>query len=669
MIANPIFRKELKTTIRDPKTIAMILGFVALLSMIIVFLWPKTGVYSQRSGAGMQVFSIFLLSNLTLILLVVPALVSPSITSEREANSYELLFTSLLTPGEILRGKLFSSLGMVLLVVLVSLPISALCSLSGGIAPSLLFRAIMIIVTSAMTYGMLSLAISSLCRSTFTSLISSYLSVIFFAGCTWLPAALVNNKRFAIVVAGIRTLSPFDAMISILFPTRYQQSYFSDFAGKNPYFFFYLFLIGNLIIFGICLWIFCKYVVSPPKSGLFYSAAGWVIMILLAAALVIEGVVSFDYYKNLKEEQVNAYRPPATRTSKTKTGKKPKRPPVPVRTYDPTAEKSKQFWLIMLLMIIVDFGVFSIGRSMFRKAKTAKNQYQDHFEDTRTTVKRKLTWPFYLIDPLKRKKPIGRFRNPVFIAELRSQLFAKPRFIIYGLTTCIAVSMLLLILTCFQYGTWLTSENVLTVAIVFQVGIIAVLAPSISSGSITNEITARTFPMLRMAPMPATKMVFGKLKASFLYVSIFLISSLPVLFALAYLDYTAEIKSFVVFWRVGAWLAILLVVTINFIAAGFCCSAFSRNTSTATALSYCFAATICIITLAGLIPDAMPDNIRKITLTLNPIIVAVRLTSDELFTFLPERAWVQNIMWMTGLAAAMVLISCIRVYYIFIRRN
>ena len=49
-----------------------------------------------------------------------------------------LLFTSLLTPTEILTGKLFASLSMILGVVVISMPIGAICSLSGGIGPQLL---------------------------------------------------------------------------------------------------------------------------------------------------------------------------------------------------------------------------------------------------------------------------------------------------------------------------------------------------------------------------------------------------------------------------------------------------------------------------------------------------------------------------------------------------
>ncbi|RMD79480.1 MAG: ABC transporter permease, partial [Lentisphaerae bacterium] len=579
MLNNPIFQREIKTSLRAPKVMFLILAFLAFLGLVLTFLWPKTGIYSQRSSVGIQVFAIFLMTNLTLILLLVPALASPAITSERERNSYELLFTSLLTPGEILRGKLFSSLSLILLVVLLSLPISALCALSGGIAPPFLLRALSIIVVSAFTYGLISLAISALCRGTFVALMASYLTVMFFAGCTWLPSVLIRNPRYTFLLTAIRCISPFDAMLSILYPNRYQQTQIADFTQHNPYFFYNLFLIGNAVIIVAALIIFCKYVVSPPGGGIFYYVAGWGLVFLVLGAVIVEATSGYDYYRTITQQRdayisryakymkANQSSKKAKRKKRSAKVKKPTQIPRFARQYG--EDKLTQFYLIMLLLVIMDGVGLYLARYCFRKARQSSKQYEEHYDSTGKAIKRHLGWPFYLFDPLKRKKPIGRWRNPVFVAELRSQIFARPRFIIYGLSICIAISMLLLIMTCFQFGEWLTPEKVFTVAIMFQVGIISVLAPAVASGSITNEIAARTFPMLRMTPLSATTVVMGKIKAAFLYVSIFLVSSLPVLFSLAFLDYSQEISTFQAFWRVGAWLAILVVVTVTFIIAGF----------------------------------------------------------------------------------------------------
>ena len=190
---NPIFAREVKAASRDPKVIGLIIAFLAMLSSILIFLWPSSGVFSLASDKSMEIFTIFLMSNLALIILLVPALTSPSLTTERENNSFDLIKTSLMTPGEMLRGKLMASLALIIVVVLVSMPIGALCSLSGGIGPSLLLRAYAVITMAAITYGILGLALSALCRRTFTALMASYLAVALLAGGTWLPYSLLGR--------------------------------------------------------------------------------------------------------------------------------------------------------------------------------------------------------------------------------------------------------------------------------------------------------------------------------------------------------------------------------------------------------------------------------------------------------------------------------------------
>jgi ABC-type transport system involved in multi-copper enzyme maturation permease subunit len=219
------------------------------------------------------------------------------------------------------------------------------------------------------------------------------------------------------------------------------------------------------------------------------------------------------------------------------------------------------------------------------------------------------------------------------------------------------------------------------VAVVFQLGIVAILAPAISSGSITDEVTSRTFLMLRMTPLSALTVVLGKLKAAFLYVSIFLVSSLPVLLALIFLEPSttadqAKPQGTLIWlatvwdtggWRVTACLAIMLVTTITFIAAGFCASAWSKTTSTATAISYGFAGIITIVTLAAMIPGAFSQPVTEAMLTLNPMVAALRVTSDELFGNLSPQVWVHNLVLMGSLAVGLIVLSAARVYYIFTR--
>lgn len=634
MFHNPIFLREIRGTTRDPKVIFLVLGFFVVLASILLFLWPASGVFTMASDRSMQTFAIFLMSNLALIILLVPAVTSPAITSERENNSFDLLYTTLLTPGEVLRGKLLASLGMVFLIVLISLPISALCTLSGGIGPLLLGRAFLIIFLAAFTYGCVGLAVSALCRTTFTALIVTYLIVALLAGCTWLPYVLLGRlTMLSWLWFFLRTLSPFDALYALLFPQRYQLTTLSQ-LSDNPMLPFYSHCLGMALVLLVFLAIFCVCVLAPPRPAVVFK---W-LAILLAAVLVVSLGVQYNVYRLALQD---------------------------ARNLGGFASPAK----IKIFAVAMDLALALAIAALWRRSRSEGARYEAQYGDLRTTVKRKLTWPFYLIDPLKRKKPIGRFRNPVFVAEVRSKVFGNPKFILRGLSGCIIGSMGLLTLVCIQYATFLTPDLVRWAAVVFQLGIVAILAPAIASGSITDEIVSRTFLMLRMTPISALAVVLGKLKAGFLYVSVFLASSLPVLCALVFLDVTGQDEvSWLALWRVGAWLAIMVVTTIAFITAGFCASAFSRSTSMATALSYCFAAAICIVTLSGMVPDAFSPALQRLLLTANPMVAALRVTSDTLFPELPPHAWVHNLAILGGLALVFIVASAWRVSYIFRRQ-
>ena len=624
---NPIFEREVKAAARDPKVIGLIIAFLALLSSILIFLWPSSGVFSLASDKSMEIFTIFLMSNLALIILLVPALTSPSLTTERENNSFDLIKTSLLTPGEMLRGKLMSSLALIVVVILVSMPIGALCSLSGGIGPSLLLRAYAVIAMAAITYGILGLALSALCRRTFTALMTSYLAVALLAGGTWLPYSLLGRVlQYPKVWLFIRSFSPFDAMYSLLFPARHEATQLSQLT-ESPYAVFNIHMVGMAILLVVLLVVFTKFLLAPPRPERVYGWLANTMIIIMIPVILVEAHTIFTIYSN---------------------------PTILNNFANPT--------LILILCVFVDLLMLLFFFKIIKLKRMAGSKYVEQFTGFRKSAKRKLTWPFYLIDPLKRKKPI-RFMNPVFVAEMRGKIFGKPQFVIWSLVGCVIVCLTLLILVCIQYADELSPDTVRWVAILYQMGIVAILAPAITSGSITDEISSRTMLMLRMTPITAVRVVIGKLQAAFVYVSIFLISSLPVLYSLADLEVEAN------YWRIGAWCAVLVLTTVTFITAGLCASAFSQKTSHATGISYCFAALICIVTLATELPGVFSFNVRLFWLTLNPVVAALRITSDELFQDMPDDLWLHNLAFLGGISLLFIILASGRLYYILTRRK
>src|SRR5580765_5603411 len=96
MIDNPILRRELKTTLRS--RLAMAVVYLVALAAIVWTMWPTEGVFSRAAQASRSILLVFTATQLMLVMLFAPAFAATAICSEKEQNSYELLFASLLRP-------------------------------------------------------------------------------------------------------------------------------------------------------------------------------------------------------------------------------------------------------------------------------------------------------------------------------------------------------------------------------------------------------------------------------------------------------------------------------------------------------------------------------------------------------------------------------------------
>jgi ABC-type transport system involved in multi-copper enzyme maturation permease subunit len=581
--SNPILLREFLRGARDRKTIffAALVNF--LLALILYILWPRTGIFTEANSN--ELLTIFLGTELTFMILLTAGFTASSITLEREKNTFVMLQTSLLTPGEILWGKLFGSLGLSFVLFLSTLPVTSLCALSGGISPSSLFKALSIVGAATIVYGLLGLAISSLCRRSYISLLGTYIGITILAGAVWLPSVLNPLESLQPMFLKLRALSPYEALFALQFAESYESSVIGA-SATNTY---WIFMTAMGVMAVLFFAVFAKFIFAPP---------------------------------NMKRSQT-------------------------------------------------------------------VNQYTD----TKTALKRKLGWPFYLIDPLKRKKPIASWRNPVFVAEIRSKLFGQPKFIIRALSACICLSICLLLLIAGQVGNT-DLDNIRAAAIIFQLGVVALLAPTVSSGSISDEKISGTILLLRLTPMSPAKVIIGKMKAALLYVLIFLCSSMPVFLTLVYLesDDLPALATFLpkgldadsllawrevlaenwrYYWRLVAWVGVLLTTCLALTSAGLCASCFASDTGKATAMSYGFALLVTVLSLSILLfGTRFSPTMQAIFLTFNPFVAALEITLDgSLASRLPRifgnRLWLNHLYLFTGLTFLLLAISAWKVRRLF----
>jgi ABC-type transport system involved in multi-copper enzyme maturation permease subunit len=192
---------------------------------------------------------------------------------------------------------------------------------------------------------------------------------------------------------------------------------------------------------------------------------------------------------------------------------------------------------------------------------------------------RRKTFPFYLIDPLRRKKQIDDQQNPMMVRELRWGLMNRgtilvrvcySMLILYFLVGCTSIYLQRSYESIFP---WLILQMVLTVALI----------PALVGNLFTKEYELGNIDMLRMTLLKPRQIVLGKAVAGAISVAPALIAAI-----------LAAVPA--LFLKLGSqeWLLLLTGYTTLFVCAlvalalSIFASLLTRRTSTSLVLSYVF---------------------------------------------------------------------------------
>jgi ABC-2 type transport system permease protein len=145
------------------------------------------GSISASAEIGRQMFTA-LLALLTLIVLVLaPASTAGAISLEREKQTLDLLTTTPISSLAIILGKLLSALSWVFLLLLASIPVTALVFTFGGVAPDDMVKGYLVLVGTALVFGSIGLFVSALVKRTQAATVINLVTVIALtAGTTFL---------------------------------------------------------------------------------------------------------------------------------------------------------------------------------------------------------------------------------------------------------------------------------------------------------------------------------------------------------------------------------------------------------------------------------------------------------------------------------------------------
>lgn len=222
MSRNPIIHKEVLSALRTRKALTMQGLFLLVMAGLLWLLWPAEGLQDVGGQQARRILSILAIGELLMIVMFAPAFTAAALTSEREHNTLESLFTTAMKPWQIALGKMVGSLIFLLLLVLSGIPALAMVFLLGGVSGAEILAVIVILLLSAVMLGMIGLMVSALSHRSYRAIIMTYvvLGGLFFV--LALPAWPVSGQLIvrydSSLLHVLSSLSPLEAMISLVWP-------------------------------------------------------------------------------------------------------------------------------------------------------------------------------------------------------------------------------------------------------------------------------------------------------------------------------------------------------------------------------------------------------------------------------------------------------------------
>jgi hypothetical protein len=243
----------------------------------------------------------------------------------------------------------------------------------------------------------------------------------------------------------------------------------------------------------------------------------------------------------------------------------------------------------------------------------------------------------YLIDPQSRKAGIPFWLNPVMVKEFRTRKFGRLHWLLRLVALCAIISLMLTLVSATGTVSWGVSRIAATL-VLLQTSLLVVLGPSLAAGLIAGERESGGWQLLRMTPMSAARILFGKLMSVVWTMALILLATLPGYVVMMWIQpaMAPEVR------RV---LISLLIATGLIISVSAMISAFLRSAAAATATSYGVLLTLFAGTLLIWLAHGKPFGTRFVesVLMVNPVAAAlaeIRAPGFEAFTLLPWNWWI-----------------------------
>ena len=187
VLGNPVIGRELRVRVRVGRAYMLQAFYLAFLILIVALAYqaaigdnPDLRNPVRVQGALVEFYRLVMSMLVALIALIAPALTANAITLERERKTMDLLLATPLTARQLLVGKLLGSFAFIVLLLALTLPVSAVSVLLGGVSFPELLKAYLLIACGGLVLCAIALLSSVYARNSTLAVLWSYVRVAGF---------------------------------------------------------------------------------------------------------------------------------------------------------------------------------------------------------------------------------------------------------------------------------------------------------------------------------------------------------------------------------------------------------------------------------------------------------------------------------------------------------
>lgn len=198
MKGNPVYKREITVSSRSIRLPIIMLIFNCILALAAFLnmysVTTQVEVTAEISYSSfLQLYVFLTMTEFLMLLFIMPALTAGSISGEREKQTLNLMLSTQMTPGQIVFGKLLSSMFHMVLLVFSSFPVISLVFVYGGIRLKDLALLLLLYFSVALLSASFGIGFSAVCRRSTVATAMSYGFLVFLLAGTYVVNVFIRS--------------------------------------------------------------------------------------------------------------------------------------------------------------------------------------------------------------------------------------------------------------------------------------------------------------------------------------------------------------------------------------------------------------------------------------------------------------------------------------------